>query len=148
MRAMQTAAAAPRTKRGAVAWKRVIVGGFLSEVAVIIAISLVIVAYRFIIAPGRTSEEYSEFGQNAGYYMSGPAATVAVFLMALWAVGSLESGFILNGLLVGIIATVLTLGFLAGARPGDRWMYVASFVLRIAAGYAAGVMAQRRKETR
>jgi len=145
---MQTAAAEPRTKRGAVAWKRVIVAGVLSEVAVILAITLVMVVYRFIVAPGQPSEKYSEFGQNAGYYMAGPVAAVAAFVMALWAIGSLESGFILNGLLVGIVGTVLTLGFLAGARPGDRWMYVASFVLRIAAGYAAGVVAQRRKETR
>jgi hypothetical protein len=146
VRTLQATAAAPRAQQAVISWKRVIAAGFLSEVAVIIVISLVIVAYRFVIVPGRTGDEYSEFGQNAGYYISGPAAAVAVFVFALWALGSLESGFILNGLLVGIVATLLTIGFLAGARPGDRWMYVATFVLRIAAGYAAAVVAQKRKE--
>jgi hypothetical protein len=65
--------------------------------------------------------------------------------MAFLAIRKLDSSFIMNGLSVGIIATLLTLGFLVGARPGDRWMYIASFVLRIAAGYAAGLVVQRMK---
>jgi cell division protein FtsW (lipid II flippase) len=145
MRTLQTTATAlPQVHKAGILWKRVIVAAIGSEFAVIIVISLIMVTHM-VLTPGQTKEEYSEFGQNAGYYAAAPAATLAVFLMAFWAIRKLDSDFIINGLLVGTIATLLTLGFIVSARPGDRWMYIASFVLRIAAGYAAGMVVQRMK---
>jgi hypothetical protein len=144
MRTLQTAAVLPQAEKAGIRWKRVIVAAIGSELAVIIVISIIMVTHM-VLTPGRPQEEYSEFGQNAGYYAAAPAATLAVFLMAFWAIRKLDSAFIINGLLVGIIATLLTVGFIVGARPGDRWMYIASFVLRIAAGYAAGMVVQRMK---
>jgi hypothetical protein len=144
MRTLETATALHEAPKSRIRWKRVIVAAIASELAVIIAISLTMAAYM-LLTPGRTQEEYSEFGQNAGYYAAAPAATLAVFLMAFLAIRKLDSAFIINGLSVGIIATLLTVGFIFGARPGDRWMYIASFILRIAAGYAAGLMVQRMK---
>lgn len=140
-----TKKAGPRTQRTSIRWKRVVVAAFLSELAVIAVISIVMAVYALLIAPGRTSAEYGEFGENAGYYIAAPAATLAVFLTASGAIRKLESGFVANGLMVGVIATLLTVGMAVGARPGDRWVYVASFILRIVAGYAAGVRAQRSK---
>ena len=119
-------------------WKRVLLAGFLSELGVIVALSVVIVAHRFVIAKGRTAAEYQEFAQRTGYYVAAPAAALVTFLMALWAVHALESHFVVNGLLVGVVATLLSAGFILGATPEDRTMYIASFVLRIAAGYFAG----------
>jgi hypothetical protein len=144
MHTMQRTAALPHTKQTGIRWKRVIVAAVLSELAVIAVISLVMGVYALLIAPGRTSAEYGEFGENAGYYLAAPAAAVAVFVGAFWAVRKLESGFVANGVLVGVIATLLTAGMIVGARPGDRWVYIASFVLRIVAGYAAGVWVQRK----
>jgi hypothetical protein len=144
MRTLETATALHEAPKAGIRWKRVIVAAIASELAVIIAISSIMVTYM-LLTPGRTQEEYGEFGQNAGYYAAAPAATLAVFLMAFLAIRKLDSSFIMNGLSVGIIATLLTLGFIVGARPVDRWMYIASFVLRIAAGYAAGLVVQRMK---
>jgi hypothetical protein len=149
MRTVQTTAAGlPAVGKTSIRWKRVIIAAVLSEVLVIAVIALGIATYSLIIAPGRPSADNSELGQNVGYYVSAPAATVAVFLMAFWAIRRLDSGFVLNGVCVGVIATLLTVGFVFGARPGDRAMYIAGFILRIAAGYAAGVAAQRMKESR
>jgi hypothetical protein len=142
---MQRTAAVQRAQGTGIRWKRVVIAAVLSELAVIATISIVMAVYALLIAPGRSSAEYGEFGQNAGYYIAAPAATLAVFLMAYGAVRKLESGFVVNGLLVGVIATILTAGMIVGARPGDRWVYIASFILRIAAGYAAGVWAQRSR---
>jgi hypothetical protein len=148
MRSAQTTADLPATEKTGIRWKRVIIAAVLSELAVIAVILLIVGTYSLVIAPGRTSAEYGEFGENAGYYVSGPAAALAVFSLAFWAIRRLESGFVLNGLCVGIIGVLLTVGFMFGARPEDRAMYIASFILRIAAGYAAGVVAQRMKESR
>lgn len=143
MQTMQRTEAVPRAQRTVIRWKRVVVAAVLSELAVIAAIAIVMAVYALLIAPGRTGAEYGEFGENAGYYLAAPAAALSVFVMALFAVRKLESGFVANGVLVGVIATLLTAGMIAGARPGDRPVYIASFVLRIAAGYAAGLWAQR-----
>jgi hypothetical protein len=145
METMQRTDAVPRLQRAGIRWKRVVIAAVLSEVAVIAAITMVMAVYAILIAPGRTGAEYGEFGENAGYYIAAPAATLSVFVMAVFAVRKLESGFVANGTLVGVIATLLTAGMAFGARPGDRPIYIASFVLRIAAGYAAGVWVQRSR---
>src|SRR5262245_40933279 len=116
-----------RVQGARIHWKRIIVAGFLSELIVIALLAAIVGIYSLLISPGRASEDYKEFGRLAGYYAAVPAAALATFLMAFWAVGGLQSDFSLNGFLVGVIATSLTLGFILGARPEDRLMYVASF---------------------
>jgi len=44
---------------------------------------------------------------------------------------------------VGLVGVVLTGGFIFTAKPGDRLMYVVSFVLRIVGGYLGGLVAQK-----
>ena len=46
-------------------------------------------------------------------------------------------------LMVGVVETLLTVGFIFGARPSDRPMYIVSFIVRLIAGYLAGVVAAR-----
>jgi hypothetical protein len=46
----------------------------------------------------------------------------------------LNSGFVANGILTGILSVLLTVGFLVSAKPEHRLMYGIAFVLRIAAG--------------
>jgi hypothetical protein len=65
-------------------------------------------------------------------------------LAVLWAARPLTSGFVRHGLLIGLMAVLLTFFFILGARPEHRFMYVVSFFLRVAGGFAGGAMAQRR----
>src|SRR5262245_2344596 len=97
----ETTVGLPQARATAIRWKRVIFAAFLSELAVIAVLSAVLATYAFVIAPGRSSAEYNEFGQNAGYYLAAPAAALATFLMAFWAVRTLDSAFVVNGALVG-----------------------------------------------
>jgi hypothetical protein len=101
--------------------------------------------YALVIRPGRPAAEYQEFGRLAGYYSAVPAAAVATFLMAFWTVRKLESSLIANGLLVGVVATLLTMSFIFSARPEDRLMYIVSFMARILAGYSAGFFAMKMR---
>ena len=132
------------TKQSFIRWKRVLAAAFCSEVGVIAAISTVVVVHRFIVAPGATDAAYQEFAQRAGYDVAAPAAALSTFICAWWATRRLQSSHIMNGVLVGVTATLLTLGFILGARPEDRVMYFASYLLRILAGYGAG-FATRKK---
>jgi len=125
-------------------WKRVTLAGFLSELSVVLVLSAVILTYRFLIATGRTGAEYAEFAQNAGYYLATPVAAVATFGLSYGATQGLEADFISNGLVIGAIATLLAMPFFFGARPQDRKMYVVSFIIRIAAGWLGGFVAQRK----
>jgi hypothetical protein len=104
---------------------------------------VIMAAYRFLIAPGRTVAEYDAFGELAGYYVAPAAAGLATLFGALWVARKLTSAFVANGTLVGVAAVVLTGGLIFVARPEDRLMYGVSFVLRILGGYIGGVVAQR-----
>jgi hypothetical protein len=112
-------------------WGRVVLAAVAAEAAVI----LLIVAISTI---------KPEFGESAGYYVAPPASAVATFLMALWVARKLDAGFILHGVLVGVVGVVLTGGLIFVVKPGDRFMYGVSFVLRIIGGYLGGVVARRR----
>jgi hypothetical protein len=132
------------SKQWSIRWKRVFAAAFCSEIGVIAAMSIVIVVHRFIVAPGATAAAYQDFAQRAAYDVAAPAAALSTFICALWATRRLQSGHIMNGVLVGVIATLLTLGFILGARPEDRTMYIVSYLLRILAGYGAGFAARKK----
>ena len=147
MRTLEARAILPEDNKSDIRWGRVVLAAVLSELAVIALLSAIIAIHGSIIAPGQTAAQYQDFGQLAGYYLAAPAAAIATFLLALWAVRPLTSAFIRNGVLVGAIATLLTLGFIVAAKPEHRSMYILSYILRITAGYAAGVVAQKMKGT-
>jgi hypothetical protein len=113
-----------------VRWGRVVVGAVTAEVVVILLILAVSTVFK---VPG----------ELVGYYVAPPASAVATFLMVLWVARKLESRFILHGVLVGLVGVVLTGGFVVTAKPGDRLMYIVSFVLRIVGGYVGGLVAQK-----
>ena len=65
------------------------------------------------------------------------------FLMVLWVGRRLETGYVANGVTVGVVGVILTSGFFFAARPEDRAMYGLAFALRIVAGYLGGLAARR-----
>ncbi len=145
MRAIDTQPALSIEKKSHIRWKHVVFAAFLSEIAVIALLSAVTAIYRLVIAPGQPDTQYQEFAQLAGYYLAAPSAAVATFVFALRVARRLEAAFIANGLLVGAVSTLLTLGFIFGAKPEHRLMYIVSYVLRIAAGCCGGWVAQKMK---
>ena len=125
-------------------WMRVIVAAVLSEAGVIAVLLAAIAIYSSLIAPGMTDAEYQTIGGRVGYYVAPTAGAVTTFLMVLWVGRKLESRYVANGVWVGLVSVILTLGFVFTARPEDRLMYGVAFVLRIVAGYLGGVVAERR----
>jgi hypothetical protein len=123
-------------------WGRVIVAALFSELAVI----AVLMAFTgvYILMTHKTGADLQQFGAQVGYYLAPPASGLATFLSALWATRRLGENIVLTGTLVGVAAVLLTAGFLFGAKPEDRLMYIVSFAIRIAAGYLGGLTAQAR----
>jgi len=111
-------------------WGRVVLAAVAAEVIVILSLLAASAVFKIP-------------GELAGYYVAPPASAIATFLMVLWVARKLDSRFILHGVLVGLVGVALTGGFIFMAKPGDRLMYVVSFVLRIVGGYLGGLVAQR-----
>jgi hypothetical protein len=82
-------------------WMRVLAGGFLAEVSVIV---IVIPVSRL-------------FGQRTLAYTAVTASLVSCFLFAIWVGRGVRSRVVLHGALVGVVATLLYVGLTRG-QPG------------------------------
>jgi len=124
-------------------WRRVILAAVLAEAGVIAVLLAVVAIYSSVIAPDLTDAEYQQLGARVGYYVAPTAGAVTTFLMVLWLGRKLDSRYVANGVWVGVVSVLLTVGFIVTARPEDRLMYGVAFVLRIVSGYLGGRVAQR-----
>ena len=135
------------TSPSRIAWKRIAIAAVLSELGVIAALSVTIVAIIALV-PGMSDAQFSTLGEDVGYYVAPAAGAVTTFLAVLWAVRGRSSGFLAHGILVGIGSVLLTLGFLASARPEHYLMYFVAFALRLVAGTVAGAVSGWRFNAR
>ncbi len=122
-------------------WGRILIAAIVSEIGVIAALFAVITGYT-LLTPAITDAQYNSLGEEVGYYVAPTAGAIMTILSVLWATRRLTSAFILHGTLVGVVSVVLTVGFIFGARPDHRVMYIIAFGLRVIGGYVGGVVAQ------
>jgi putative membrane protein (TIGR04086 family) len=108
-------------------WGRVLVGGLLAEVALILA----------IVPLG------SRLGDNFLHYAAPPGSFVTCFLGAFWVCRRSESGFILHGTLVGVVAALIYVA-LTRAQP-EPFAYILAHALKLAGGAGGGFVAGRRR---
>jgi hypothetical protein len=109
-------------------WVRVLVGGFLAELSVFAVVVPVLLIY----------------GQHPLLYVAPPASLVACFLFAFWVGRGVDAKFLLHGILVGVVATLLYVGLTRG-RP-EPLAYLFAHVLKILGGAAGGLYAERRRK--
>jgi hypothetical protein len=123
-------------------WGRILLAGFLAEVAVL-ALFFLVLGLAFLagvpgVAAPMTPLDYVE---------ALVASFVSIFLFTLWVARPLESRFILHGLLVALVATLLFLvmwGATAGAVTLQPILYWVAHGLKFAGGIAGGLAAARR----
>ena len=108
-------------------WGRIVVGGLLAEVALIVAI--VPLGLRL--------------GDNFLHYTAPPGSFIMCFLGALWVCRRIESHFILHGTLVGVVAALIYVA-LTRAQP-EPLAYIVAHALKLAGGACGGFVAQRRR---
>ena len=108
-------------------WVRALIGGFLAEAAVFVIVIPVLMTA----------------GQHPLLYIAPIASLVMCFLFAIWVGRRLESGFVLHGVLVGVVATLIYLA-LTRAQP-EPPAYLLAHALKLLGGAAGGLVASRRR---
>jgi putative membrane protein (TIGR04086 family) len=108
-------------------WGRILIGGLLAEVALILAI--VPLGLRL--------------GDNFLHYTAPPGSFVMCFLGALWVCRRIESHFLLHGILVGVVAALIYVGLTRA--QSEPFAYIVAHVLKLVGGACGGYVAQRRR---
>ena len=110
-----------------VRWGRVIVGGVLAELAVF---AIVFPVLHF-------------FGQSAFLASILLASLAMPLIFAVWVGRRAKSHFLLQGVLVGVVAALVYL-IVAWGQP-EPLLYKVAHGLKLAGGLLGGVVARRRK---
>jgi putative membrane protein (TIGR04086 family) len=108
-------------------WGRIIVGGILAEIALILA----------IVPAGL------KLGETFLHYTAGPGSFIFCLLGALWVCRRVESRFVLHGILVGVVAALFYIG-LTRLQP-EPLAYIIAHVLKLGGGALGGYLAERRR---
>jgi len=108
-------------------WIRALIGGFLAEAAVFVVVIPVVMTA----------------GQHPLLYVAPVASLVMCFLFAIWVGRGLESRFVLHGILVGAVATLIYVA-LTRAQP-EPPAYLLAHALKLLGGAAGGFVAGRRR---
>ncbi len=108
-------------------WGRILVGGLLAEVVLIVA----------IVPLGL------HFGEAFLHTTAPPGSFITCFFAALWVGRRIESRFVLHGVLVGVVAALIYVG-LTRAQP-EPLAYIVAHGLKLAGGAAGGFVAKRQR---
>ena len=108
-------------------WGRVLLAAFLMELVLFaIAIPLNLSGAR-----------------RVALYVVPPAALVATYAFTIWLVRGIASKFVLHGVLIGIVGTLMYVGLTRG-QP-EPWQYIVANALKIIGGAAGGAALVRRR---
>src|SRR5258705_11924132 len=108
-------------------WARIVIFGFLSEVAVIA-----------VFIPATVM-----LGEKPGVYTAVIASLIMPFFFGMWATAKLKSQFVLHGILVGGVGILIYI-VLTQAQP-EPLLYIVAHGLKLLGGGAAGFVIQGRK---
>jgi hypothetical protein len=108
-------------------WGRVVLAAFLMEVALI-----AIAVPHFMSGAGRVL-----------VYVIPPAALIATFIITVWIGRGIHSKFVLHGVLIGIVGTLMYIG-LTRAQP-ESWQYWVAHALKVVGGATGGMVLARRR---
>jgi len=76
-------------------------------------------------------------------YVVPPAALIATFAVTVWLGRRITSKFVLHGVLIGVVGTLIYVG-LTRAQP-EPWQYWLAHALKVAGGAAGGLVLARRR---
>lgn len=124
-------------------WGRVVAAAFLSEVAVLAIFFTLLLAAKLAGKPAIASPM-----STLDYIDALVSSFVMVFLFTLWVGKRIESGFILHGALIGIVATLLFTVLWVSTTPA--WsqppLYMLAHALKVLGGIAGGLVVARRRQ--
>jgi len=124
-------------------WLRAVGYGLLAEVATIITIILVVMAYKYVFARGLSDPEYEAFGQRAGGYVGLVGGAIYTYIFARRLMPRLSSRFSEHGTVVALSAIALSIAGSIAGHQGVPLAYIAASILKIVAGATAGFVYSR-----
>jgi hypothetical protein len=127
-------------------WLRVLLGGFLIEVL------LAVVLLGGFAAAG---VDISKGVSTAAAVIIGVGCFLATFLIVLWLGRGIQNQVVMHGFLMGLAATVIYLGLVAGSGQMSSALsgygpvtFVIVNALRLVGGVCGGIACERRKAER
>ena len=127
-------------------WLRVLLGGFLIEVVLAIVLVGGFAAAGVDIASG--------FSPTAAVII-GVGCFAAAFLIVLWLGRGIDSHLVLNGFLMGLVATLIYVGLVAGSGQMSSALaaygpvtFVTLNGIRVVGAVCGGVVCERRRAAR
>jgi hypothetical protein len=76
-------------------------------------------------------------------YVIPPAALIATFAITVWLGRRIKAKFVLHGVLIGILGTLMYVALTRG--QSEPWQYVVANALKVVGGAAAGMVLGRRQ---
>jgi putative membrane protein (TIGR04086 family) len=111
---------------GGIRWLLVLLAGFLAEVLVI----ALVIPFALLL------------GKNTLTYSAPAASFLACFVFGIWVGRGLNSRFVLHGILVGVVATLIYVALTRGGPEPPA--YLVAHALKLLGGAAGGLVAARR----
>jgi hypothetical protein len=109
-------------------WARILLGGFLSELAVI----AVFVPSTYLL------------GERPGMYTAVIGSLIMPFLFGMWTTQRVKSLFVIQGALVGAVGIIIYVG-LTRAQP-EPPLYIFAHFLKLSGGGMGGYVVQMRRK--
>lgn len=126
---------------------RIVAFGLLAELATILLIVLTLLIHSRVFAAGQPQAVVDAFAQRLGAILGPVAGGVFTFGAAMLCTRPLEGRFRTHGVLVGVVAALLTVPGLMSAAASQRPLYLAATLLKLLAGLAGGALSERRAAT-
>jgi len=124
-------------------WLRAVGYGLLAEIATILTIVVIVMAYRYAVASGLSDAEYAAFGQRVGGIGGIVGGTLYTYLFARLLMQRLTTRFIAHGLVVALTAIAFSIAGSIAGHQGVPAGYLLASVLKLAAGALAGFLYSR-----
>lgn len=124
-------------------WLRAVGYGLLAEIATILTIVVIVMAYRYVVASGLSDAEYAAFGQRVGGIVGIVGGTLYTYLFARLLMQRLTTRFIAHGLVVALTASAFSIAGSIAGHQGVPAGYVLASVLKLAAGALTGFLYSR-----
>jgi len=126
-------------------WRLVLLAGLLSELAVF-AIFFALLALASLAGVPEVARPMS----TLDYIDAMVSSFGMVFVFTLWVGKRIESGFVVHGMLIGLVGILLFLAliFALSGSIAQPLLYVVAHGLKLLGGIAGGLVAQKRTATR
>ena len=123
-------------------WGRIVVAGFLTEVAIFSIFLLLLLIATLAGVP-----EIASPMSTLDYVDAIVSSFAMALLFTLWVGRRIESGFVLHGALVGVVGVLLfsTMWISATGSLAQPPLYVAAHLMKVLGGITGGAVIKRRR---